>query len=503
VSHRIATALRGLVLVVGIAVTIAGAFALRIDDWPIYVAFVVLSLFLFGPAVEVVPGLTLPMPGLALCLGFLYVGGLPIVFLRNVAPPFLIQLVRWAVPRRWRTELVGLRWGRGPALPSWALDDDRATTAVAADWSAFSLGLGVRWGIVSLMVPEGPPYTDPLAIVVAETGGYACWALLSALPVLSFQAFQWSPSAEGPLRAVYRDLGLVMIVALTPFVLLIAYSYALHGLAGAVAWSMASLGLHLMLQRLNERRITVEEQNRRLETLNRELEHRERLSAIGKMSSVVSHQILQQLGIIRLHADLVRHVDAADASAAVVQAKENAGHIEDALDDVNRVLTDLLVFSRDLRLNLYEHPLDRLLAECVEECEPQAKARGVTLRLESPADVTVTLDKLKVKQAIVNVVRNAIDASRPGGEVRIEGSLRDGTAEIAIQDSGRGIAAADRDAVFSPFFTTKETGTGLGLSIAREFVSAHGGRIDVEDVPGGGGARFMIRLPLHPAPSVS
>src|SRR6185295_3693219 len=114
--------------------------------------------------------------------------------------------------------------------------------------------------------------------------------------------------------------------------------------------------LHFMLQRLNERRLTVEEQNRRLIVLNRELEHRERLSAIGKMSSVVSHQILQQLGVIGLYADLIRNADG-DAAIAVPQMRSNAAAIEGALADVNRVLTDLLVFSKDLRLNLYTHAL--------------------------------------------------------------------------------------------------------------------------------------------------
>src|SRR5207249_3778334 len=149
--------------------------------------------------------------------------------------------------------------------------------------------------------------------------------------------------------------------------------YATHGLAGAAVWSLAALGLHVMLKRLTERRGAVEEQNRRLEALNRELEHRERLSAIGKMSSVISHQILQQLGVIGIYADLIRH---GDPAAAAEQAKANAAAIEDALGDVNRVLRDLLVFSRDLRLNLYEHRLGDVLAECVEECRPQAAARA-------------------------------------------------------------------------------------------------------------------------------
>ena len=497
-SARLGATLRAIVIAAGIAVTVAGAFALRLEDWPIYVAFVVLSLGLFGPAVEVVPGLTLPMPGLALCLGFLYVGGLPIVFLRNLAPPFLIQLLRLAVPARWRAELVGPRWGYGPALPLLA-SDDRTNVTVAADWSAFSLGLAVRWWIVSLLVPDGLPIANPGAIVLAELGGYACWAFLSALPILSFHVFRWR-APEGPLQAVYRDLGLTMVVALTPYVVLIAYGYVVHGLAGAVAFSIASLGLHFMLQRLNDRRLTVEEQNRRLETLNRELEHRERLSAIGKMSSVVSHQMLQQLGIIRLHADLIRHIEpAGDPAAALGQVAQHAGRIDEALDGVNRVLTDLLVFSRDLRLNLYEHPLDRVLAESVDECGPQASERGVTIRLGDVPDVSVVFDKLKMKQAVTNLIRNAIEISPPGTEVLVEGASRDGTVEIAVTDRGPGVAPDDRQTIFTPFFTTKESGTGLGLAIAREFVTAHGGRIDVEDAPGGG-ARFVIRLPRSAVP---
>src|SRR5262249_29118014 len=175
----------------------------------------------------------------------------------------------------------------------------------------------------------------------------------------------------------------------TPFVFLIAYGYEAHGLPGAVFWSFAALGLHFVLKRLNERRVGLEEQNRRLEALNRGLEHRERLSAIGKMSSVVSHQMLQQLGVIGIHADLIQHAgNGADPTAAVSQATRSAAAIEEALGGVNRVLRDLLVFSRDLRVNLYEHPLAPVLRECVDECAPQAPARGVGLRLRGAPEVS-------------------------------------------------------------------------------------------------------------------
>src|SRR2546430_12365273 len=104
------------------------------------------------------------------------------------------------------------------------------------------------------------------------------------------------------------------------------------------------------------------------------------------------------------------------------------------------------------------------------------------------------LDKLKVKQAVVNVLRNAIEASPPGADVVVRCGLADGAAEIAVTDRGPGIPAADRAAIFTPFFTTKEHGSGLGLAIAREFAEAHGGAITAESRDGGGAA-VVVRLP--------
>jgi signal transduction histidine kinase len=495
VTARARFALRVLVIASGAAATLAGALALRLADWRTYAVYLALSFLLFAPAVEVVPGLALPMPSLALTIGFVYVGGLPVVFLRNLAPPTCTQLVRFLLPERWHDRLPERFWAtqylgarRSRTVPR---------SAVGAEWAMFSIGLGVRWCVASRLVPDGVPAGYPMAVLVAELAGYLCWTALSFAPILSFSDVLFA-RPEARLRTVQADLGLVMVLGLTPFVFLITYGYAAHGLPGAAAWSLAGLGLHFMLKRLNERRITVEQQNQRLETLNRELEHRERLSAIGKMSSVVSHQMLQQLGVIGLHADLIRHAGDAEPAALVAQARTAASAIESALGDVNRVLTDLLVFSRDLRLNLYEHGLGGVVTECVDECRPAAAASGVGLRVECPAPLDVTLDKLKMKQALANVVRNAIEASRRGGEVVVRVAVRDGWAEVTVTDQGPGVPEPDREAVFTPFFTTKERGTGLGLAIARVFTEAHGGRLSVD----GGrqpGATFVLRLPLHRA----
>ena len=491
-SPRTRSVLRTLVTAAGGVVTAASMFTFRREDWPSYATFALLSLALYGPWVEVLPELGMPMPGIALTIGFLYIAGPPVIVLR-VVMPLGLRLVRATVPERWAVWLPDMVGGAGELVAGTAAKfPPRPRAVVAAEYEVFSLGLAARWGIVSLLVPEGRPAARPLAMLLGEIGGYTCWGVLSLLPLYRFQSV---PSVRAEMRPVMVDLGLITALV-TAFVFLITYGYQAHGLPAAATWSLAALALHFMLKRLNERRLLVEEQNQRLAALNRELEHRERLSAIGKMSSVVSHQMLQQLGVIGLYADLIRSAEAGDAPApALVQAKANAAAIEEALGELNRVLRDLLVFSRDLRLNLYPQPLAAVLAETVEECHAVAAARGVTLGLDCPTQTTLPLDKLKIRQALGNVVRNAIEASSPGGVVHVRAMARDGCVEVAVTDQGPGVLETDRDAVFTPFFTTKEQGTGLGLAIAREFIQAHGGTLAVDARPGPG-ATFVMRLPL-------
>jgi signal transduction histidine kinase len=487
--------LRALVILAGAVLMVASLLAFRAADLPIYLVFLLVSIVLFQPYVEVVPTLAIPIPEMAATIAFLYIGGLPIIVLYNVTP-ILTRLLRRVLPERWKERIPQLRSTvRAAGRELFSLD--HATGAgIGAEWAALALGLGIRWWIVSWLVPNALPPTNPGAILVAEVGGYACWSLLYSLPIYPDRQLVALPS-EGKLRAALSDIALIVVAALTPLVFLITYEYSAHGLLGASLWSLSALGLHFMLKRLNSRRLMVEEQNRRLESLNRELEHRERLSAIGKMSSVVSHQILQQLGVIGIYADLIRNADNdGDPAALLTQARTNAEAIEGALGDVNRVLRDLLVFSKDLRLNLYEHPLARVIEECVEDCRSEAEERGARLRAECPDDINLALDKLKIKQAITNVLRNALQVSQPGGEVTVRAAVRDGRVEIAIADQGPGIPERDQEAVFTPFFTTKEHGTGLGLAIARQFVEAHGGQVRVESPAGVPGATFVFSLPV-------
>lgn len=476
-NERGRTLLRVAIVAAAAAALLHSASLLRLTDWPIYLAFCVLSLLAMPFSVEVMPRMTMPLPELAITIGFVYIGGAPIVLLvapmHYVLEPYVWRVLR-LLPSSWRPVVVSPS-GIVPHRSNQRLDH-------LTDWAAFCLGLWLRWRVASLVAGGAAVYADAGAIAAGELAGYLFWSALTRSTAYSFGRLSYSLQFA-------VDLGLVMVLALTPFVFLIAYGYRLHGLAGATGWALGSFGLHFLLQRLTQRRITVEEQNQRLETLNRELAHRERLSAIGKMSSVVSHQILQQLGVIGVYADLLRNPGANPA-----QTSANAGAIQDALAEVNRVLRDLLVFSKDLRLNLYDHPLARIVDDAVAGCRPQADERGVVLRVDGDGDARLVVDKLKMQQAVGNVLANAIEASPPGGEVVVQATTADGWAEITVRDHGPGVAAGDVPRLFTPFFTTKEHGTGLGLAIAHEFTSAHGGDVRVVS-PAGGGAAFTLRVP--------
>jgi signal transduction histidine kinase len=484
--------LSGLVLSGGALVMLAGMLAFDPAQWPVYAAYLALAFVLYPPVVRMLPGLVIGIPSVAVSIGFLYVAGLPIVIL-NLAIVLAIRAMRSLVPAGWLDHMPWLR--AIAARRDLAAGGGSFFSEFAPEAATYALGLAARWEVATLLAGHTRPTDAPWAMAVAEVCGYAVWGVLSILPIFPNRTLLPLADREG-LRSAIADMRLIFPLALTPFVYLIAYGYQTVGLVGAAWWGLATLGLHFMMRRMNERRLMLEEQNRQLVRLNRELEHRERLSAIGKMSSVVSHQILQQLGVIGLYADLIRNADGADDPAATaMQARHNATAIEGAVGDVNRVLTDLLVFSKDLRLNLYAHPLAPLLEECVAACAPQAAERRVTVRLEGAAPFELTLDKLKMKQAFVNLLRNAIEASPVGGTVRVEVGERDGGALVAVCDDGPGVAEQDREAVFAPFFTTKERGTGLGLAIAREFTEAHGGRMWVEPATQKGGARFTAWLP--------
>src|SRR5262249_17600315 len=230
VSETLRAALRGLTIAAGVIVALLSVLSFRLADWPIYVAYVLLSLVLFRPYVEMLEDLILPMPGMALTIGFLYLGGLPIIVLRLVES-LVIEALQWVLPGRWAARVpasVGGAVGLG-AVP-WRIVRSRGErAAVAAEWGVFGVGLAVRWWVVRQIVPGGDVTQHPGAIAVAELAGYTVWGVFSLVPIFTYRPFLPPVASRQVFWPVAQDLGLVFVLALTPFVFLIVYGYATHG----------------------------------------------------------------------------------------------------------------------------------------------------------------------------------------------------------------------------------------------------------------------------------
>jgi len=214
----------------------------------------------------------------------------------------------------------------------------------------------------------------------------------------------------------------------------------------------------------------------------------------------VSHELNTPLSVIKLEATGLRDG---------LQAPESASdHIIQEVDRLRGLVTDLDWLAEtdqgELRLTPEPSPVSELLAEEVDRWQPQAQAQEIELSLLVSGDLPeLNIDRLRMSQALGNVVNNAIHAAEAGGSVVIEAGLKeDDTLAIAVTDDGIGIDAADLPHVFDRFYRTDQSrsrgigGTGLGLAITRAIVEAHGGTITVASDGPGQGAAVTIGLPL-------
>jgi signal transduction histidine kinase len=156
------------------------------------------------------------------------------------------------------------------------------------------------------------------------------------------------------------------------------------------------------------------------------------------------------------------------------------------------LVEDFLVFARPLNLQLAELDARELVSEVLSSLEPEALAAGVALDASMNGPARLKLDASLMKQALFNLVRNAIEASAPKAHVRVSLRCEAGTAQLAVEDEGAGFAP---DApIFEPFYTTKAGGTGLGLAIAHRIVMDHAGTLEAKTRAGR--TVFVIKLPI-------
>ncbi|MBN8469723.1 GAF domain-containing protein [Corallococcus exiguus] len=234
-----------------------------------------------------------------------------------------------------------------------------------------------------------------------------------------------------------------------------------------------------------------------------EMVKRERFAALGELSAIVAHEVRNPLGVIfNAVATLRRIMNPGGDTAMLLDI------VAEESDRLNRMVADLLDFTRPRNPVLQPEDLLRVLQDAFEAARAQAPTeRPVYISVEvDPGLSAVPMDRRQIRQALFNVAVNAIQSMPQGGEVRVRGrrDTHGGREQLRIDvmDGGPGIPAELLHRVFEPFFTTKAQGTGLGLAVVKRILEEHRGEIAVESAPGRG-TTFTFWLPLTQPQSLS
>ncbi len=410
----------------------------------------------------------------------------------------------------------------------------RAVDRLGDDALAFALlrGLTMVGGMAALfLVPLSPAHRLHRVFLLA---GFVAYKVLLFVVLV-----RWASRArEIFLATLAADLALVFLVVWftgggeSPFFLLFYLLVALNAYyfgsgIGALAATLASallavanalvaapapwvhigsraillglLGVALghVSSRERQARARAEALNREMESAIAKLARAEQLAAVGRLSAKMAHEVRSPLGAINLNVDVLSDIVRECPGAAMGEAQDLLREIRSEVRALAELTDEYLAAARSRRASLEKDSLNDMLTELVAFLEPLAAHQRIHLALDLETTLPpIAFDRARLKQAVRNLVKNAIELLPEGGHVTVGTSCDDEWAMITVTDDGPGVTATAAAHLFEPFFTTKIRGTGLGLSIAEQIGREHGGDVTWSNRPGGGAA-FRIRLPVE------
>ena len=223
-----------------------------------------------------------------------------------------------------------------------------------------------------------------------------------------------------------------------------------------------------------------------------QMKRAERLFAVGQLAAGMAHEIRNPLASVAGAAGILQR-----NARLEPKYQECIEIIHKECQRLNRLLTDFLDFARPRTPKYQTIDVDSLLHSVIQLAAHGTGTKAVELsRRTTPGLPTIEGDPELLKQMLLNLVMNAIQAMPDGGEVVVSAVQLDSRIQISVRDDGRGVSPADKDKIFDPFFTTKETGTGLGLPVAHQIVEQHGG-ILTATANEERGMTFSALLPIH------
>ena len=222
-----------------------------------------------------------------------------------------------------------------------------------------------------------------------------------------------------------------------------------------------------------------------------EIELSRRLAAIGRLTSGVAHEVKNPINAIVVHLEVMRQ-KLNDVDPATRRHMDVIGSEIKRLDRVVQTLVD---FTRPVELRLNEMDLRKLVDDVTTLASPEAERHKVHIGRDAPEPLPVRIDADLVKQALLNIVINGVQAMPEGGSLHVAARREGESALLVVRDQGPGIPADIRDKIFNLYFTTKTGGSGIGLAMAYRVVQLHNGSLEFDSVEGQG-TTFFLRFPI-------
>jgi len=216
------------------------------------------------------------------------------------------------------------------------------------------------------------------------------------------------------------------------------------------------------------------------------------LAEVGKFSMIMAHEIKNPLAVINGSMDILTRNEQTNPQ---IKARM-AGYIYDEVQRMNKLVEDFLAFSRPAKPDFRELSMADLVSKMLQKITLIDKAIHVDNKIQPDhKDTTLKCDIVQFERALLNVVRNAIEASKQVQEVNVLAFCNKTHLNFQVCDGGAGFDPAKAKSMFEPFVSTKSKGTGLGLALVKDVIKAHKGIVSIKNLPGGG-ACFTLRLPL-------
>jgi signal transduction histidine kinase len=222
----------------------------------------------------------------------------------------------------------------------------------------------------------------------------------------------------------------------------------------------------------------------------------ESLASLTTLAAGVAHEIKNPLGSLSIHIQLIQKTLVSGGSAYNKAIDKYLSVVNEEIARLNQIVVDFLFAVRPMNMELRYGDINALISEVAEFVSYELKAAGIDCVLDLREDLPcVNFDERFMKQALLNLIKNAIAAMDGGGRFSIKTAVLDETVLITVSDNGAGISEENLPKIFEPYFTTRETGSGLGLTLVFKIIREHQGEITVKSRQGEGTA-FTITLPV-------